>query len=63
VLTCSSANWRRWPRARNPLGTIRDPERNEIVFPLERNKAHFLDGFALLVELFARYNRSHEPVS
>jgi 5,5'-dehydrodivanillate O-demethylase oxygenase subunit len=61
----------------DPLGTIRDAERNEIVFPLERNKAHFMDGFAQLirttangfapcadelVELFARYNRAHETV-
>ena len=61
----------------DPLGTIRDPERSEVAFPLERNKAHFLDGFAQLIrttangfapcvddliDLFAQYNRSHEAV-
>jgi 5,5'-dehydrodivanillate O-demethylase len=31
---------------RDPMGTIRDPKKNEIVeFALERNKAHYLDGF------------------
>jgi 5,5'-dehydrodivanillate O-demethylase oxygenase subunit len=59
---------------KDPLGTIRDPERNDrIRFPLEKNKAHFMDGFAQLlrttviglapcaddlVALFAQYNRS-----
>jgi len=34
-------------RGEDPMGTIRDPAKNvRIEFPLERNKAHFLDGFA-----------------
>src|ERR1019366_2347463 len=31
----------------DPMGVIRDPAKNGVIaFPLERNKAHFLDGFA-----------------
>jgi 5,5'-dehydrodivanillate O-demethylase len=34
-------------RGEDPMGTIRDPARNDVIrFPLERNKVHFLDGFA-----------------
>ncbi len=61
----------------DPLGVIRDDARADVVFPLERNKAHFLDGFEQLlrttangfapcadelIEVFARYNRSHIAV-
>jgi len=42
----------------DPMGTIRDPAKNErISFPLERNKAHFTDGFtSLLRRAHARYS-------
>jgi 5,5'-dehydrodivanillate O-demethylase len=31
----------------DPMGVIRDPAENELIaFPLERDKVHFLDGFA-----------------
>jgi 5,5'-dehydrodivanillate O-demethylase len=34
-------------RGEDPMGVIRDPEKNQMIcFPLERNKAHFTDGFA-----------------
>ena len=37
-------------RGEDPMGTIRDPAKNVCIeFPLERNKAHFLDGFASLI--------------
>ena len=38
-------------RGEDPMGTIRDPEKNVCIeFPIERNKAHFLEGFAQLIE-------------
>ena len=59
-------------RGEDPTGTVRDPAKNEVIaFPLERNKAHFLDGFESLlrrsqarfspfaddlVEVFASFN-------
>ncbi len=31
---------------KDPMGTVRDPAKNVCIeFPVERNKAHFLDGF------------------
>jgi 5,5'-dehydrodivanillate O-demethylase oxygenase subunit len=60
----------------DPLGTIRDPAHNDVVeFHIERNKAHFTDGFEVVMRrshvryspiaqqictMFARYN-SREP--
>jgi 5,5'-dehydrodivanillate O-demethylase len=36
-------------RGEDPMGTIRDPRKNvSLTIPLERNKAHFCDGFASL---------------
>jgi 5,5'-dehydrodivanillate O-demethylase len=33
-------------RGEDPLGVIRDPAKNDVIrFPLEKNKAHFSDGF------------------
>jgi 5,5'-dehydrodivanillate O-demethylase len=38
-------------RGEDPLGTVRDPAKNErISFHLERNKAHYLEGFASLLK-------------
>ena len=37
-------------RGEDPMGVIRDPAKNvKIEFPLERNKAHFIDGFESLM--------------
>jgi 5,5'-dehydrodivanillate O-demethylase len=45
-------------KGEDPLGTIRDPAKNVCIeFPLERNKAHFLDGFSSLIRRsHARYS-------
>jgi 5,5'-dehydrodivanillate O-demethylase len=42
----------------DPMGVIRDPAKNQVIhFPLERNKSHFLDGFASLIRRsHARYS-------
>jgi 5,5'-dehydrodivanillate O-demethylase len=61
----------------DPIGVIRDPARDRTIeFPLERNKAHFLDGFETLLrqtangfspftddlcKLFASYEPAREP--
>ena len=35
---------------RDPIGVIRDPAKNDVIsFPLERDKVHFMDGFATQV--------------
>jgi 5,5'-dehydrodivanillate O-demethylase len=37
-------------RGDDPMGVIRDPARNQVIeFPLERNKAHFTDGFEIMM--------------
>jgi 5,5'-dehydrodivanillate O-demethylase len=37
-------------RGEDPMGVIRDPAKNDVIrFPLERDKVHFLDGFATQV--------------
>jgi 5,5'-dehydrodivanillate O-demethylase len=34
----------------DPMGVVRDPAKNTVIsFPLERDKAHFTDGFASLI--------------
>ena len=45
-------------RGEDPMGVIRDPAKNEVIaFPLERDKAHFTDGFEnLLRRQYARYS-------
>ena len=43
----------------DPIGVIRDPEENQnIHFPLERNKTHFIDGFESLLR---RRQSTHSP--
>lgn len=44
-------------RGEDPMGVIRDPAKNEVIaFPLERDKAHFTDGFeSLMRRQYARY--------
>jgi 5,5'-dehydrodivanillate O-demethylase len=37
-------------RGEDPMGVIRDPAKNDVIrFPLERDKVHFMDGFATQV--------------
>jgi 5,5'-dehydrodivanillate O-demethylase len=45
-------------RGDDPMGVIRDPAKNEvIVFPVERDKAHFTDGFeSLMRRQYARFS-------
>lgn len=46
-------------RGEDPLGTMRDPAKNvQIDLPLERDKHHFLDGFA---SLLSRTHVRHSP--
>jgi 5,5'-dehydrodivanillate O-demethylase len=42
----------------DPMGVIRDPAKNEMIrFPVERDKAHFTDGFENLQRRqYARYS-------
>jgi 5,5'-dehydrodivanillate O-demethylase len=42
----------------DPMGTLRDPARNEVLtFPLERDKAHYTDGFErMIMHSPARYS-------
>ena len=43
------------------MGVIRDPAKNVCIeFPLERNKAHFLDGFASLLR---RSHGRYSPIA
>jgi 5,5'-dehydrodivanillate O-demethylase oxygenase subunit len=47
-------------RGEDPLGTIRDPEENQIiVLPLERKKHHFSDGFE---SVFKRFQTRFSPI-
>ena len=47
-------------RGEDPLGTVRDPARNVIInLPIEKDKAHFMDGFASLV---ARTQARYSPI-
>ena len=44
----------------DPLGTVRDPARNETInLPVEKDKAHFMDGFASLLR---RTHMRYSPI-
>jgi len=52
---------RKVERGEDPLGTMRDKRANErIDLPLERDKHHFLDGFA---SLLSRVQARHSPIA